>query len=814
MIRMGRDGKAAHWLAAAAVLAALGGAPAAAGAQPAAPGEAGRVFDFAIPSKPLLSALVDFTATTGIQVIRPDGEAIGGTAPAVSGRLTAAQALQALLAGSGLGFRVTNAETITLVPRPSGAEGSVMLPEVRVDAGALRGWSPVRGFVAGVSATGTKTDTPLIETPQSISVVTRDQMQAQGAQSVADALRYTAGTIVSPLGLQNKDTFYIRGFGDTDGGGQQYLDGMRLIYPSGFAQPQIDPWNLERVEVLRGPASVLYGQASPGGIVNMVSRRPTDETIRQFGFQAGSFNQYAGMFDFGGRVDEDGRFLFRLSGLGRVNDTQFQFNRQARLSISPVLTWRPSADTSFTVLTNIQQDKPGGRFYNLVPAYGSVLPNRNANISRDFTDADPNYNSYTRSQYSIGYILDHRFNETWSMRQNFRYMHTDGEYRDVFSAGLQPDQRTLNRYTRLNREHMDALTLDNQVQARFATGGLAHTVLAGVDYRHTRDDNAVGLGVAPALDLFAPVYGSAFIGDPAYYTSTVQTLDQVGVYAQDQVRWGRWNFLIGVRGDSASNDTRSRLANTTTRQSDSAFTWRTGLVYRFDNGLAPYASYSTSFFPTAGTAFGGGSFRPTTGQQYEVGLKFQPNGFNSFVTLAAFHLTQQNVLTADPNPAHLGFSVQTGEVRSRGIEFQANASLTNSLNLVATYTYLDNEVTRSNTTNLGKVPLYVPRHSASLWADYTIPAGRAAGLRLGGGVRFVGSTYGDTLNTFKVSSYEVFDATIRYDIGRLNPRWNGVQLSVNANNLFDREYVAGCGSTSACYFGNRRTILGGISYAW
>ncbi len=341
---------------------------------------------------------------------------------------------------------------------------------------------------------------------------------------------------------------------------------------------------------------------------------------------------------------------------------------------------------------------------------------------------------------------------------------------------------------------------------------------AGVDYQRISFKERYDSDFAePSLDIFAPVYNQV-ITPPTAYSIDTQLQNQVGLYAQDQIRLGRWSFLIGGREDWVDGSVHDDVANTNSSQSDSKFTWRVGLVYLFYNGLAPYFSYSTSFYPSTGTNYAGSAFKPTTGEQYEVGLKYQPTGFNSFVTVSAFNLTQQNVLTADS--LHPEFETQTGEIRSRGVELEGHASLSNNLDLVLAYAYLDNVVTKSNTTsgaytdNAGKTPSGIPNQMASAWVNYEVPWHPLAGLRLGGGIRYVGATYGDNADSFKVPSVTLFDAAIHYDLGQANDRLKGWQAEVNATNLFDKTYVAGCTSSTVCYYGLRRTVLGSLKFKW
>jgi iron complex outermembrane recepter protein len=671
------------------------------------------------------------------------------------------------------------------------------------------------GYVASEGGAATKTSTSLRETPQSVSVVTREQMDAQNVQSVGQALRYTAGSIADTRGpVSRYDVIYLRGFGGFD---LEHLDGLKLPTGGNYAIPQVDPYMLERIEVLRGPSSVLYGQNQPGGIIDLVSKRPTAIPFGEAQLQVGNFNRIQGAFDIGGPVDKAGEWLYRLTGLARTSDTQVDFTKEQRISISPAVTWRPDNDTTLTILTNYQQD-PSAGYFGFVPAQGSFLPNPNGKISTSFYDGDPSFDYFDRKQGTVGYLFEHRF-DTWTVRQNLRYQAIDVGWGRVASRGLQADLQTLNRRVTTDDETMRSFAIDNQAEARFNTWRLQHTMLFGVDYQYSMDKFVLGNNNnAPTLNILNPVYYRTILPPPVIQ-STAQSLSQVGIYAQDQIRLGNWALTLSGRHDWSEINTTDRLLNVTTDQMDHAWTERAGLVYLFDNGLAPYVSYSTSFQPTLGTGFGGATFVPTTGEQYEVGAKYKLPGYNAFVTVAAFDLTQQNVLTADPNPLHVcagaACSIQTGEVRSRGVEFEGKASLTEGLSLLASYTHLDPVVTQSTTNNLGKRPIAIPTDTASMWADYTFHGGQLDGFGLGGGVRYVSSTAGDAANLYIVPAFTLFDAAIHYDLAGLSPQLKGYSFAVNAMNLFDKEYVSSCTSAPAsCYYGSRRTVIGTLKYKW
>ncbi len=772
---------------------------------------------FNIPGGSLSNALTAFAQQSGYQITYDAALASGRTSPGLVGSYSSQQALAHILAGTRITYRFASGRTIALDAAPA-TSGGINLPPVSVQAESESPVGPGLGYVAHQSTAGTKTDTPILETPQTINVVTRQQMDDQQVVTVGQALNYTPGVISQAKGTIGDagDAIFLRGFG---GYGNEYLDGLRVF--SGLQTPQFDPYGLERIEVLKGPASVLYGQNDPGGTVNLVSKMPTANPLHEVFLETGSYGLAEGGFDLGGPIDNDGHFLYRLTGLGLSTDTQTDFVKNQRLFIAPAFTWKPDADTTITLLTSYQRDPVYG-LGAAVPAQGSVVFNPNGSFPSHFYDGDPTYNNSSDSRYSVGYLAEHRFDDTFTVRQNFRYFHSELNQGYVINSGFEPDLVTLDRFAFADHDVLNGITLDNQLQANVATGPVRHTILFGLDYQHSWNRDQQFFGSAPSLNAFNPVYGQTIPTPTISIGNSVQQLDQVGFYFQDQMKLDKWRLLLGGREDWASSRTQDLDAGTTTPQFNRAFTGRAGLIYLFDSGLAPYVSYSTSFQPTAGTDFSGAPFNPTTGQQEEIGVKYQPPGFNSFITVSAFNLTQQNVLTQDP--IHLTFSTQTGEVRSRGIEIEGKANLTNSLDLIASYTYLDAVNTKSNTTGttlggasepiLGKRPVAIPTNSASTWANYTIHEGVADGLGFGGGVRYIGQTYGDNVNSITVPSYVLFDAALHYDLGHANETLRGLNLQVNATNLFDKKYYASCNNSSTCYIGLRRAVYATLRYNW
>ena len=685
----------------------------------------------------------------------------------------------------------------------------VSAPRVETAGGATD------GFVAISGSTGTKTDTPLIETPQSVSVVTRDQMTAQGATTVPEALRYTSSVLSEQRGNSTAGAPYLYSRGFTL---EQFLDGTRLPSDSnfGYAIPSFDPYGLERIDVLHGPSSVLYGQANPGGIANLVSKQPTTTPLHEIFVSTGSHNRAEVGVDFGGSLTKDGTLSYRLTALGLDASTQVEGVKEKRIFVAPAITWRPDDATTLTVLAKYQRDPDAG-YYNYLPSLGTVFANPNGQISSHLNPGDPDFDHHTRNQYSIGYNFEHRFDSVWTVRQNLRYTVVSDDLANVFpypNGFANSDNTTINRYAFTNDETAKFFTVDNQAQAKFDTGPLSHTALVGFDFQRVLFKQTVGSDfVEPQLNVFSPVYLP--ITTPTATSNDQVRMTQYGAYAQDQIAYGKWRWLIGGREDWANADDANPLGGYTYAYSQRAFTWRTGLLYLFDSGFAPYFSYSKSFDPQLGVSFGGGPLKPTTAEQYEAGIKYQPPGYNSFISAAIFDLRERNVASGDPD--HEGYSVQIGQIRARGLELEGHASLTNNLDISASYTYLNNVTTQSNLTAQtlggttvslqGLEPWGIPRHSASAWADYSLHSGALLGLGFGAGIRYIGSSF-DQSNTIEVPSRTLVDAAVHYDTGK---HW---LLSLNGKNLFNRQYVAACQTSGICNYGDGVEVLATARYRW
>ena len=651
------------------------------------------------------------------------------------------------------------------------------------------------GYFAGSSTTATKEDAPLIEIPQSVSVVTQDQLVSRNVQTVAEAIRYTGSVDVDTYGTETRfDWINIRGFDQSTYG--LYRDNSR--WQSGNVSGQIDPYMIQEVDIVKGPSSVLYGQNQPGGLVNLVTKRPPSRPLRELVLNYGSFNRAQVAADFGGPVGSDDSTLkYRLTGLYRKSDTQVDHVPDDRWFFAPGLTWTPSSKTTWTLLADYQKDDTG--WSQFLPSQGTFRPNPNGKIPVSTFVGQPGYDTFPRTQWSGGSLFEHRLSEMWTFRNTLRYSSIKYDGKCVFGGGLANDLRTLNRYGFGNSLDLGLFTMDTNASMHAKTGMVDNSVLVGVDYSKSRTTVVSGFAVAPTIDIFQPVYAGT-VPDLFIYSNTSQPSSLVGIYAQDHIKIGpRLILTLAGRHDSSDITTENRLSKTSTKQSPSKFTERVGVTYLSEIGLAPYASYSTSFLPISGVTAAGKPFVPTEGKQIEGGVKFQPKGSNSFVTADVFQITQTNVQVPDPNSPFN--SVQQGEIRSRGYEVEAIGNLVSTLNFNAAFSHLDQEVTRTtDATALGKRPPLAPDNLVSLGGEYTVPGGALTGLGFGAGVRHVGSRAGDAANTIEVPSYTLFDASVRY-------LWRNAEFQVSGTNLANKAYVAVCTSVSYCNYGMARKIL-------
>ncbi|MGR4930181.1 TonB-dependent siderophore receptor [Bradyrhizobium sp. CAR08] len=668
---------------------------------------------------------------------------------------------------------------------------------------------PVHGYVAGRSSSGTKTNTPIMETPQAVSVIGAEQIRDQKANKLDEVLRYTAGVRAGTFGADTRnDWWLIRGFKSDDVG--LFLDGMQLFYTS-YASWKLQTPNMERVEVLRGPSAVLYGGSSPSGIVNVISKMPPAEPVRFIETGVNNFgNAYVG-FDVGGPVatsHENGKLFYRVVGQVQNGPTQVNFTPDNNYFIAPSVTWKPDADTRFTVLASASRQETRG--INFLPYEGTVINARFGKIPTSFFAGDPSVDKFTREQEMLGYQFERNLADDLTFRQNARFAHVDVTYRGyVGNNWADINTASLGRYNWYAKNTANQANLDNQLEYRFNTGAVRHTMLFGVDLKGYQIDDyqAFNFGTVPSINVFNPAYGFDIPLTGAPFRNFQITQKQAGTYLQDQMKLGNFTLVLSGRNDwvettQAARDTGATLAS----RDDSRFSGRAGLIYNFDNGIAPYVSYATSYNPIIGLNAQNQLFLPETGQQTEIGVKVAPRGFDGYFTASVFDLKRQHVATTDPVVTTL--QNQTGEVTSRGIELEAVANATRELKLIGSFTAYHLFNSRDLDPSLvGKTPTNTPELLVSGWADYTFKDGPLAGFGFGGGLRYIGSSWADTANTLEVPAVVLGDLAFHYE-------WQNWRTALNVINLTDKIYVASCAAASSCFYGDRRRVTASVSYKW
>ncbi|QSL88296.1 MULTISPECIES: TonB-dependent siderophore receptor [Pseudomonas] len=775
--------------------------------------QASSVRAYNLPAAPLSTTLNQIASQGGLALSLNPALAAGKTSAPVNGQYDAAGALRAALRGTGLQLEQSSAGTYTLVAVP---EGTLALPETSVIGveNFESAWGPVEGYTATRTAAGTKTDTALVEAPRSISVATRQQMDDRSVHSLDDAVRYMPGITASSYGSDTRaDWLRVRGFEPT-----QFLDGLPL--PKGvYANPKQETWNLDRLALLRGPASSVYGQTPPGGLLDMVSRRPSAEASSEIQLQYGSDNHRQINFASTGKIDDAGQFLYGLSGVVRDSGTQVDHVDNKRYNIAPSLTWNIDDDTKLTLLSQFTRDDTGITS-QFLPIQGTKIKSPLGDISHHKNLGDPDWEYYDRTYYALGYAFEHRLNDVWQFKQNLRYTKSDLSFQSL-TPGSYPfttvdAEGNVGRTSTSVDEDISQFAVDNNFQADFATGEIRHTLLLGLDHQRSNTNYTSIFGDGLQTNVINPIYGQPIVRparSTAFYDYNQKTY-QTGLYVQDQMALDQWRLTLGGREDWVHTSTQFiNQSDATNTQRDKKFSGNAALSYVFDNGFVPYLSYAESFQPTTGAdATSTGSLKPTEGKQWELGVKYQPPGSKTLLTAAVYDLTQKNV-AVNTFVNNVSVTSQTGEVKVKGLELEAVSDVTDNLKVIAAYTLAKSEVQKG--VDKGNRLQLMPNQQASLWTDYTWHAGVLDGFGIGAGVRYTGNTYGDKANTWlgKADAYTVFDASVHYDLGRLDNSLKGASLAVNATNLFDKDYISTCDSFY-CYYGDQRSVVASATYKW
>ena len=695
---------------------------------------------------------------------------------------------------SGAACAADTAQTAQPVP-----EATLPLISLKADEESASG--PVQGYVATRSATGTRTDTPLLETPQSITVIGAQQIETLKPQNITDAMAYSVGAMRLPYVERTGDNLLSRGFVIP----MSFRDGNRYQVNSFDGQQEV--YGLERIEVLKGAASILYGAAQPGGVLNTVSKRPTTETMRELTVDIGSFQRRQVAGDFAGALSADGAWSYRLTGLKRDSGTSTNYVPDNRNYLAPALKWQPNGATSLTLLSEYQRDHTayGG---NGLPKAGTALPNINGPLPRDLFAGEPGYDHYRIERYSYGYLLEHAFDKL-KLNHSLRRYRMDMDWAAISVTGnFFADQRTIARYPEERDEHSSRLDSNTSLQYDWQAAGVAHKTLVGVDYAASKLSSGRYTRAIAPLDLYAPVYGATpGPRTPAY--GWISNVKQLGLYVQDQMKFAdKWVLLLGGRQDRVREtecDYFDPASCYIDRERSKAFTGRAGVVYLAGNGVAPFASFSQSFLPTSGVDRLRNRFKPTRGEQFEAGVRYQPPGSALMLSATTYQLTQTDVLSTDP--VDIRFQVQQGEVRSRGVELEAKGRVGRNTQILGAYTYTDAHVTKASPLYPEQVGLRsnnVPYNQFSLWGDYSFGDFGLAGLKLGAGVRYVDETASQR-HSVRPPAFTTADMMVSYSTGP----W---RLALNVSNLNDKHYVVSC--QNDCFYGEPRKVTGSLSYRW
>ena len=668
-------------------------------------------------------------------------------------------------------------------------------------------------YVPAGSVSANKSDIPLIETPQSVSVITRDQIDLLNFIDSQQAVRYSAGVHGENYGPDLRfDFLTVRGFTP-----KQYIDGLAAPISTTIYSVGLDLYGFESFDLLKGPASVLYGNAPPGGIYNQTSRRASAQFGGELGAKVGTdqFKQVFGTIT--GALSDN--VSARFTGMYRDRHAERDLVSAKRAYAAPTVTWKIGDNTTLTGLAYYQHDEVQGDTNGFLPVFGTLLPNPVGKVSRSVNLGDPN-SVYKRHQQAVGWDFSHRFTEAVNFHSNLKWgryrertptgVYGGGGLTNTTNAALPSYFRTVQQYNFSYSEDVDSIATDNRVDAKFAAGAVQHKLVAGVDYRKVDNLADFGFTFANTIDLFNPVHAPVTPLAPGYpFHFSDENLKQTGVYAQDQMQFGDLYFLVGGRYDSVK--VKNNLAAPVTNTTQHKFTYRAGVNYVMSNGVAPYISYATSFEPVLGKdGVTGKDFQPSTGRQIEAGVKFDARGLGDgvklFATVAVFQIKQTNVVSTLPSITPV-FGTQSGEVEVKGGEIEFVARFHDRLSINGSYSYNKSEVLKSGTAaEIGSPLPTTPKNKLSLFVDYTLQKGHWGGFGFGVGARYHSSSAGALPGPFNPVVYfgesaTLIDAIAHYD----TPNW---RVALNASNLTDKGYVARCSGPAGCTYGAGRQVIG------
>ncbi len=691
------------------------------------------------------------------------------------------------------------------------------LAPVTIEADAEQASGPVSGYTATRSVTATKTDTPLKEVPQAITVISADQVTDQKAKNLQEVLAYSAGVRAALYGVDNRgDWFTIRGSSNSS----ILLDGLRLPRSGWYGSVRSEPYGFERIEVLRGPSSVVGGQNPPGGLVNLVSKRPLASAQNEIVAELGNDEHRQLSLDSTGPVAGSDTLLYRMVGVIKDSGTQIDYAKEERQFIAPSITWLPSDSTRVTAYAEYQKDESGNT-NAFLPWSGSLYPILDPTsagylryIPRDLFIGEPDWDSYGGTRQRVGYDIEQQIGEHWTLQHRARHDEIDGHQESMYAnfweispngvGFVGPNKTEINRTWYASRTDSKITSGELLMVGKFNSDRLEHTVLFGVDGMMLDDNQRTDSGAATALDVFNPVYGTFARPTLNLTPGPVIDTDQAAVLGQYQLKIDqRWSITAGLRRDKIDIDSTSGDIEA------EATSGKFGVVYLAENGWAPYLSYSESFEPISGVDSNLNLFKPKRGEQVELGAKWSAESSPLSFAASVYDLRETNRPTLDPNdpdPVDAFNQTQAGEVTVRGVELEASANL-NQWDLIASYTYTDAAVTKSGVANdptRDKQLVSIPKQTASFWAVNNFSINGIDGFRAGGGVRYTSET-GDGQERLMTPSNTLFDALFAFEQGS----W---KYALNVNNLFDDDYVATCLGRGDCWFGSRRKVIGSVHY--
>lgn len=649
---------------------------------------------------------------------------------------------------------------------------------------------------AARNSNSTKSDLSLLETPQSISVLTRDLLDARAVTTLNEALQTSAGVTAGNWGRRGWDDFIIRGQRASE---SLYIDGLKRGQNQYVGQ---DVFGVERIEILKGPASINFGMVQPGGLVNMVSKRPRADAFADIGATYGSNDFKQLDFDLGRPLSDNGKAAVRINGMWSDQDDPLDYVYFKKRYIAPSVSLDLGPATDFVILSSYAE-----REYlrsQGAPLKGTLLPNKNGAFNRDQFTGEPGFGPYNSRQAALGYSLTHRFDNGWKLVQNFRFQQFDMDGRFVSLGALAADEATQARSGSIQDVQGVNRALDTYVERSFDLGGQRHTVMAGLDLNDDQVRNGATSCRIASLNLYAPVYYQPYSCNATRNSQNTTTVSYAALYLRDQIALNdQLNLSLSARHDRSKNKLYNELNNRTTEQRNNATTGSAALLYRLTPNVSPYISYATSFLPVSGADFFGAQFKPEEGKQAEIGAKFEFDNGRITGAVALYDLKRQNVTTADPDPAHIALlpsaQVQTGEERTKGFEAELNADLRNGWDVQAAMSLINGRVTEDNNGNVGKRLLNVPRQSASLSTRYRFRGGALHGLSAGAGLRYEAEKTGPAVS-YTVPGYTAVDANLGYDAGRY-------RVTLTVKNLFDRDYYAGVLSNNVLPLGDPRTVM-------